>query len=560
MSDVLGTIAQGVNPLQMANQVMQFRNQQQQLAQNQFALQQAKLQPAYAGLNALLEKGDALTWGDIPDALAGSERLGADISGLTQNANEMMAKGMKPQDFIRQYGTARYVPPFEAAGLFLPQPSSMHTAYGTVYGTTGAPGSQAPGAFTPQGLIGQGLSPTERMEPMTVMINGQLKNLTRGQVYDAMMGGGMGTLGGGGGAPAASSGLPKEQFLSNVMQRESGGQNIPNRQGPGGTPASSASGLYQIIDSTWAEGKALAGIDPNQYPTAMSAPPEVQHQVASALYDKYGETPWAESAPGVPRPYQVAGTGPVVAPGGASQPGGGIVGPGGYPTLPQPGAAELATGAAGRAQGLVASQNSVLNSRAILEGMLRDIATPGFISGAGNTSFQTLRQVLMNFGITPENMEVQSGQSANEQFQKFVSQLDQQTMGALGNPTDARQELAAHSNPSQLLSKGGNTAIIRMLMGNLQAIDVMSREFQNSGTGPANFDTWRSQFTAKDPQTQGRFDPRVFWMANMPPDEQKKYWGGERPDAQKELSNNLQYAKNRGWIAQNSDGSIGNNW
>jgi len=108
----------------------------------------------------------------------------------------------------------------------------------------------------------------------------------------------------------------KEEVLAAIMQRESGGQNIRNRTGPGGTPESTASGYYQMIDPTWLEYAKLAGVDTAQYPTAMSAPREVQARVAGLLYDRQGQRPWAASAPR----GQQANAAPVAPAGGAQQP------------------------------------------------------------------------------------------------------------------------------------------------------------------------------------------------------------------------------------------------
>jgi len=47
-------------------------------------------------------------------------------------------------------------------------------------------------------------------------------------------------------------------------------------------PNSTAGGLYQYLDSTWQKQAPLAGVDIKQYPTARSAPAEIQHQVADA--------------------------------------------------------------------------------------------------------------------------------------------------------------------------------------------------------------------------------------------------------------------------------------
>jgi hypothetical protein len=107
--------------------------------------------------------------------------------------------------------------------------------------------------------------------------------------------------GGGGGdadllGPGAGSD-EQEARLRLIEQRESGGQNINNRQGPGGSPASSASGYYQMIDSTWEHAAKLAGINTLHYPRAIDAPWDVQHRAALALINEQGERPWISSAP-----------------------------------------------------------------------------------------------------------------------------------------------------------------------------------------------------------------------------------------------------------------------
>ena len=118
--------------------------------------------------------------------------------------------------------------------------------------------------------------------------------------------------GGGGSDPIA--GLPVEQALDAIRQRESGGRNVNTEiAGADGKPASSASGYYQIIDSTWQDGAKLAGVDVAKYPRAIDAPEDVQRSVARAIYQRDGATPWAASAPGrgvagrIPGAFDVAG-------------------------------------------------------------------------------------------------------------------------------------------------------------------------------------------------------------------------------------------------------------
>lgn len=104
----------------------------------------------------------------------------------------------------------------------------------------------------------------------------------------------------GGGTSTAFTG-DKAKDLALIRQRESGGDygslNYVAREDPTAYDrGATASGAYQIVNSTWKEGAALAGVDVSQYPTARSAPPAVQDQVASALYDKYGTKPWQKGA------------------------------------------------------------------------------------------------------------------------------------------------------------------------------------------------------------------------------------------------------------------------
>jgi hypothetical protein len=65
--------------------------------------------------------------------------------------------------------------------------------------------------------------------------------------------------------------------------------------GPNGTPLSTASGYYQIINGTWQQFAPQVGVDLNQYPTAMSAPQSVQTQVAGAIYNAQGFSPWSSN-------------------------------------------------------------------------------------------------------------------------------------------------------------------------------------------------------------------------------------------------------------------------
>jgi len=66
-------------------------------------------------------------------------------------------------------------------------------------------------------------------------------------------------------------------------------------QGPGGSPASTASGYGQITDPTWRDIAPAAGIDTSQYSRAMAAPEPVQKAAAGALYAQRGAQPWSSN-------------------------------------------------------------------------------------------------------------------------------------------------------------------------------------------------------------------------------------------------------------------------
>jgi hypothetical protein len=90
-----------------------------------------------------------------------------------------------------------------------------------------------------------------------------------------------------------------------VAPLESGNRNI--HQQVVSPNVSSASGYYQITNSTWRDVAPKAGVDVDKYPTAMSAPRDIQKQVAQELYQQRGIQPWADFNPAVARAVGYAG-------------------------------------------------------------------------------------------------------------------------------------------------------------------------------------------------------------------------------------------------------------
>ncbi len=179
-------------------------------------------------------------------------------------------------------------------------------------------------------------------------------------------------------APGSDPGFTgdKAKDLALIATRESHGDptalNYVAREDPTAYErGATASGKYQIVNSTWADGMKLAGLDPSKYVTARSAPEAVQDQVASALYDKYGSKPWqkgtrdwvkgpdgkyqlatvAPSPPGTP--YATAPTAAPAAPGAPPPPPGVQVG--GAPPPPPGGAPGPAGPATRGAPGMAAA-------------------------------------------------------------------------------------------------------------------------------------------------------------------------------------------------------------
>jgi hypothetical protein len=231
-------------------------------------------------------------------------------------------------------------------------------------------------------------------------------------------------------------------------------------------------------------------------------------------------------------------------------------------------AAAASTAAANTLQAQVSASN---NQIALLSDMDTLLKTKGFGTGVGSTISSSFRQMMQFAGLVPSEpgpgTNLATPQGAQEEFAKDAARLQAAQLGALGNPTDARQELSETTNPGMMLSKYGNATIIHMLQGSQQAIQAQGDAWaraQQQGWTPDRYNEWlNNNFLATDPVTGGRFDPRVFWMANMSPAEQRQYFAKMETPGQKDLNGqqkqllaNLQYAEQYQWIAQAKDGHI----
>jgi hypothetical protein len=91
--------------------------------------------------------------------------------------------------------------------------------------------------------------------------------------------------------------------LGLIEKYESGGRNVLNYMYD---KTHTAGGYYQITNSTWRDIAPKAGIDLGLFPTAISAPKEVQRQAAAKLFEERGWSPWALYNPALARAIGMA--------------------------------------------------------------------------------------------------------------------------------------------------------------------------------------------------------------------------------------------------------------
>jgi len=277
----------------------------------------------------------------------------------------------------------------------------------------------------------------------------------------------------------------------------------------------------------------------------------------------------------------------------SAPPAGGVTAPGRYPKPPQPPPAEPAqpswaqkpppsseggygvTAGAGYEKTAGASRDAAnalqaqITQAQDIKPTLSDMESnirQGATTGVGAVQLGSLRQLLINFGLTPDrsagdNPNQASAQAAQEEFNKNSALLQGYQLQSLGRPSDARQELSEQSRPGGAISPQGNLNLIHMFQGNQQAIEVVGKAWaqaQKAGWSPDRFNEWANDhfYTASDAATGGKFNRRVFWMANAPNLKAQQEIYNNIPNNQKEqFKKDLRYAGSQGWVTQDADGS-----
>ena len=166
-----------------------------------------------------------------------------------------------------------------------------------------------------------------------------------------------------------------------------------------------------------------------------------------------------------------------------------------------------------------------------------EIAGPKF--GPWIASEKKLNQITnriagFNVSMTPEEV------AATENFEKIANNIALNQAGALGI-TDQRVSTSMGANPNVHYSYLGNKGIIPILKGNEDAIKTKANAWNDFKANPANRDVTYTQFSR---QFNQGFDPRVFQMHHMTPDQQDKFLANIPKKDQQSLARKvLEYQK-----------------
>jgi hypothetical protein len=268
-----------------------------------------------------------------PDLLAriGLAIGGGSLPGAPAELRQQMGKQALLNFGIGLLGAGRFSTPGEALA------GGLRGAQSGLLGSEAAQAGQQEYALNAQAKLAElGM---EQQKNRTAALTALVPLLQmQGRLGLPSLFGGGGGAGGPGGDTALTGDWAHDQPI--IAQRESGGDPTALNYVAKADPTAwqrgaTATGKYQMVQSTWDEGKRLAGIDASKYPTARDAPEAVQDQVAKAVYDKHGTAPWDASKFGSNWVKQPDGTYQLVK--GAPPPAsaiGATIGPGSAPTGP----------------------------------------------------------------------------------------------------------------------------------------------------------------------------------------------------------------------------------
>lgn len=135
---------------------------------------------------------------------------------------------------------------------------------------------------------------------------------------------------------------------------------------------------------------------------------------------------------------------------------------------------------------------------------------------------------------------------SQEEFNKIASQIAQAQFRALGGSGSNDQLASAMStSPNEYISQYGNKAIVALLRGNTEALDVQHRAWNNwaraNSAGPERFGEFLSEWNR-------HFDPRVFQSTFMSPAERARMVSSMSRQEYEQYVENWRYAIANGWV------------
>lgn len=242
---------------------------------------------------------------------------------------------------------------------------------------------------------------------------------------------------------------------------------------------------------------------------------------------------------------------------------------GGVGVAPQPGVVKTQEQQAGVSSSQLADLTTAVNqaptTKALLNDMRSQLQVAGWEPGLGAQTGSGWRQILQRLNVQAGgtgDLNINNAQAAQEEFNKDANLIAGRQLQALGNPSDARQQLSEMSTPGTALSKEGNIGLTSTLLGNQHALEITNRAFQQAkanGWSDNKYAQWvANNWNATDATTGGKFDPRIFWMADTPGGRQGQWnlMAKKIPtDQQAQFAKNLKYAASQGWVKQQDDGS-----
>lgn len=505
---------QQFNPLAQVGQIAQLQdaiNRNQEFQANRLAgqLYQQAVDPSTGQLdtNKLVTLGSQNSGAALamPNLVAQAQQRKGEQLTQAKFVNQYMNQGLASllsQDNVGQADVVKFLTTAKANGVL---PQQQYDA--TMQELTQVPPDQVRGWLTRHMVAG--------------MDTGNQINFMYGQ-HTAVNQGNQTTL-----VQAPLSGGPMRTVgaLPNTLTPAERVKQVPGPVGPNGEPTVITQGQYatQTGNADVVTGRPQSPLGTGRLPPALRNPNAPG-----------GGAPPSAPAGGAPQPQTTATS---------SQPMQTELGPAQKEAL-----ARTAALSSDMANQLTASANESPQRQAMLNAMLGDLTQ--FSSGPNTPVWSNMMgrmtQVLSGLGVkAPAGADAQA---SRENFAKMTSQFAQLQAQKLGITTNDKLSVAFASNPNEVFTNLGNQGVIHVLQGNEDALQAKNNAWvaaQQQGARPEQHSQWVNNFNQN-------FDPRVFWLQRMTPQERSVLFQGMSDADITKLRGNLRYAINQGWVNPNT--------